>query len=176
MSRLMLRTVFGSHLYGLNHAGSDVDFIEVRMFSEGERSKNTHEVSEILDTATFGFGSFIEQCFHGTHHALEALFSEKAEVHELTYFREAFRPGAEVVNTYMRSIQQLHFAGMSGDFKRRRHALRLALNLNTMIELGRFNPTLTEEQITFINATANATLDEYAATLGRLLPTQMRLR
>lgn len=176
MSRVILRTVFGSHLYGMNHAGSDVDYIEVVMPEEGEQLRNTHSVTSDLDVARFEFGSFIQQCFHGTHHALEALFSEKATVHELVGFREAYRPGTEVIHTYMDAIKQLHGAGMSGDFKRRRHAIRLTLNLNELLEKGKFNPTLSEEQIEFVNAIANRTLDEYRAELIRLLPVEERIR
>jgi len=40
------------------------------------------------------------------------------------------------------------------DFKHRRHVLRLALNVRTMRERSRFNPTLPSKQILVLNSLA----------------------
>jgi hypothetical protein len=43
-----------------------------------------------------------------------------------------------------------------GSFKMRRHALRLMLNLREMQDTGRFNPTLNDQEIFWINQLAQA--------------------
>jgi len=166
MSELLLRTVHGSHLYGLNHAGSDEDYYEV-ITSDVPRKKNLHTIVDGIDTTQVTFSGFFEMCYLGVPQALEALYSTKATVDKLSYFRDAFRPGRSTLTEYAHAMTQCI---RQGDYKRRRHALRLALNLRSLMTYGYFNPTLTPEECAMISDIANRTKAEYLTAIRELSP------
>lgn len=97
------------------------------------------------------FGTWLGMCERGVPQALEAMFSTQPIVDELTQFRANYRVGTQVFERYFRTIKSF---ALHEDYKRKRHALRLALNLNQMGRYGYFNPTLTPEDAQYISAMA----------------------
>lgn len=144
-------TVHGSNLYGLAHKSSDMDLFIVTS-NTGERYAK-HYVENGVDVCEMSLGVFLDRVYSGSHQAVEALFSQGK-----VWVDERYKPmldsvkvtGPIVEQKYRRTIRKFCF----GDFKRRRHAMRLALNLHQIHEVGRFNPTLTAEQVLAINVVA----------------------
>jgi hypothetical protein len=140
----IFRTVHGSHLYGLDHADSDHDCFIVTLEDSG---RVRHTVNSQWDTARVGWRTFLEHAQSGSHQSVEALFSPRK-----IYTREGerFRPlfdgmkitGRPVFEKYERTIHKFSH----GDQKRRRHAVRLSLNLKGLRETGRFSPVLSREE------------------------------
>lgn len=151
---MLFKTVHGSHLYGLAHEHSDYDYYVVvdKVKTKKKRYSKQSIVNEV-DTTTVDLGTFLHYCEIGVPQALEAMFSTQAEHDMLGALRAGYRAGTEVWDRYLRTIKSF---AMQGDFKRRRHALRLALNLYALGETGRFNPTLSAEEAEFINKVARA--------------------
>lgn len=137
MAEPIFRTIHGSHLYGFAHAGSDMDSYVVTTSS---RSRPHQSVRGDADVVRVGWNTFLAYATGGSHQSVEALFSplKSWEAHEeLRPFVESMRiGGAEVYAKYERTIRAFCF----GDFKRRRHAVRLSSNLNDLRRNGRFNP------------------------------------
>ena len=144
LSGVVFRTAHGSHLYGLAHAGSDRDTFIVT-FEDHGRARQTMNGDD--DTVRVGWRTFLERAKSGSHQSVEALFSTQKL---WTPDGRSLRPliegtlvtGGEVAEKYERTIKK--FA--HGDFKKRRHAARLALSLRGLRACGRFNPELTEEE------------------------------
>ena len=65
-----LRTIHGSHLYGTNHAGSDVDWYEIWL-----TGKNNQAVVNGVDTTKVNLETFVRLIDKGVPQAIEALFS-----------------------------------------------------------------------------------------------------
>jgi hypothetical protein len=155
---LIFRTVHGSHLYGLEHEGSDMDIYEVYEGSNLHLNQtiNTHG----LDICVGTLEGFTRRANSGSHQSVEALFSPVKEftpsgAAKYGAYLEGFRiTGSEVFAKYERTIHKFCF----GDFKRRRHAARLALNLADLRLYGRFNPRLSEDNVKTITWVA-ATLE-----------------
>lgn len=147
MTELLLRTIHGSHLYGLAHEGSDRDWYAVH----GEKTtKSRQNIIDNEDTVTVSYDRFLRLCEKGVPQALEAMFSRKALVDTIPFIRASFvATGPVVRSTYERTIKNFW---AREDRKRRRHALRLTVNYASIVEMGRFNPTLTLEEIEMVNA------------------------
>ncbi|MDQ2737158.1 MAG: nucleotidyltransferase domain-containing protein, partial [Actinomycetota bacterium] len=140
-ARVLLEVEHGSHLYGLSHPGSDRDrYIVLADRPAGARGKYrwaTHRVHGADDVFTCDLHTFIDMAYNGVPQALEAMFAPAFETDEIAALRAGFRAGGgTVIGTYRRTIR--NFA--VGDFKRQRHALRLALNLAELMRTGRFSP------------------------------------
>ena len=150
---LLLRTVHGSHLYGLNHAESDYDLFEVYGW---DKFRGKQKVGEV-DYTRQSYDRFMLYCDKGVPQYLEAMWSQKAEVDNMPFNRMNYRPNrVSTRDTYMRTIKNFWLVGWEeDDFKRRRHAVRLWLNLRAMETRGLFNPTLHAGQILFVNRHAN---------------------
>lgn len=151
----LFKTVHGSRLYGLAHAGSDEDFYTVlakKPYLGKGQGKARYAKQTIVgaeDSMVVDFGTWVEMCKSGVPQALEAMFSGMALTDEIEDFRASFRVGTEVYERYMRTIKSFALSEDPG-FKKKRHALRLALNLAEMGATGRFNPTLSEADATYI--------------------------
>ncbi|MHA3723836.1 DNA polymerase beta superfamily protein [Leucobacter sp. HY1910] len=138
----LFRTVHGSHLYGLAHADSDRDLFVV---TDSPARKVRHTIDGPLDVAEVGLSLFLDLAHTGSHQSVEALFSP---VKAWTAAGARYRPmiertritGGAVASKYERTIRK--FAHL--DFKRRRHAVRLALNLAQLRAEGTIRPNLTE--------------------------------
>lgn len=139
---MLYKTVHGSHLYGLAHAESDNDFYVVVETQPKKKAKYAkHSVVDGVDVTTLDFGTWVNQCQAGVPQALEAMFSHYPlfEADGVKEFRNSFRVGPGMRDRYYRTIDNFL---AEPDFKRNRHALRLALNLRDGLRYGRFNPTL----------------------------------
>lgn len=149
MSNLIFETVHGSHLYGLANENSDRDVFFVTD-SERRRSQHSYNESLGLDQVRVGLTTFLRRASEGSHQSVEALFSPLKTYHQPEYrdMIESYRVfGSEVFAKYERTIKKFCY----GDFKRRRHACRLTLNLAELRKQGRFNPVMTDLEITMCN-------------------------
>lgn len=166
MSELIFSTVHGSHLYGLAHEGSDRDVYYVY---EGKGTKLRQTMKDDDDSVRGTLDAFLERAYTGSHQSVEALFSQKKDWEPGMFERygamlnRLYIEGGEVFAKYERTIKKFSY----GDFKRRRHACRLRLNLQDLREYGKFDPELTETQKILCNAYAKVYEgDELWAALG----------
>lgn len=137
---MLFKTLHGSHLYGLAHEQSDHDYYVVLPTQRGRKARYaTQTIVDGVDTTTVDFGTWVNMCQSGVPQALEAMFSSMATHDEISEFRNSFRVGDGIRDKYYRTID--NFLAES-DFKKNRHAIRLALNLRDGLRYGRFNPTL----------------------------------
>lgn len=139
---MIFETVHGSRLYGFSHASSDYDTFTVTT-SRAPRSQQT--IVGEADMLTVGVGRYTTLIMQGSHQAVEALFSTEktwgtgAAAEQVRPMLEAVRvTGPEVVARYQRTIKAFSF----GDVKKRRHAVRLAMNLASLRRDGVMDPTL----------------------------------
>lgn len=136
-------TVHGSRLYGFEHEGSDFDeFIVV----EGDDDRATQFVWGEHDVTVMTFGKFYDLALTGRPQAVEALFAPLKQWGEASgQYRtmiEATRiAGGEAFAVYERTIRAFSY----GDFKRRRHAARLWMNLTELRQSGICVPHLRPE-------------------------------
>lgn len=146
---LLLRTVHGSRLYGLHNADSDYDWFEVYGWG---KAKTRHKITGDDDRTRTSYDTFMRYCDKGVPQFLEALFSRKAEVDHIAFIRENYVVNLpHVRDVYLRTMKNFW---LGGNFKLRRHALRLLLNLREMQDTGQFNPTLNIQEIFWINQLA----------------------
>lgn len=160
METVLLKTIHGSHLYGLSHAGSDEDwYTVVSRHKRGAKKKYAKQnITDGVDNMKVDLSTFVHFCQEGVPQALEALFAPEPEVDLLTAYRWSYRVNtANVTRTYRRTMR--NFA-MDDSLKKRRHACRLAINLGTMLREGRFNPRMTEGEIADANHFALLMTDE----------------
>ena len=152
---LLLRTIHGSRLYGLSHANSDWDWFEVKGYG---KFRGRQKVAGGLDRTAASYDRFMLYCQKGVPQYLEAMFSRLAEVDNIPFNRLDYGiDRTNVRSTYLRTIKSFWETGMENDdFKRRRHAARLVLNLRSMEECGRFNPTLSPKEILWVNEIATS--------------------
>lgn len=149
----LFKTVHGSRLYGLNHEASDDDFYTVvSKVKNAKATYSTHKIVGSEDSVVVDFGTWLGQCSKGVPQALEAMFSTMPLVDKIEPLRLGYRVGTEVFDTYLRTIKS--FALTDGDFKKKRHSLRLAFNMRDIREYGRFNPTLDKQKIEIVNGLA----------------------
>jgi hypothetical protein len=133
---VVFSTVHGSRLYGFAHERSDFDTFTVDL-SRSIKTRQTID-DDGNDRVRVGVWHFLDLATSGSHQSVEALFSP---VKEWGPAADQYRPmlehmhigGADVTSKYERTIRR--FA--HGDFKRRRHAVRLALNLEDLRFSGR---------------------------------------
>lgn len=163
MSEVIFRTVHGSHLYGMAGPHSDVDTFTVIAGDRRARQK----VAGSDDSVVIGWDTFIEYAFSGSHQSVEAMFSpyKEWEHPEFAPLIDGYRiTGRSVFEKYGRTITSF---AHSDDFKKRRHACRLWLNMQDLRWHGRFNPVMTPTQIAWATelAVSNISGDELALLL-----------
>lgn len=142
MRELLLETVHGSTLYGLNHAESDYDLY--RVWSGKGKMRQTIGDEDITNKS---FDQFLREISVGVPQSLEALWSPLKTVDRLDYLN--IHPGySETLSRYQRTMKSFW---LGGDFKRRRHALRLQLNVREYMQFGSFSPRLTDQQVAELN-------------------------
>jgi hypothetical protein len=157
--KTLLLTIHGSHLYGLSHTNSDKDFYRV-IDSVPEKNEHGHvkkrnghqAVVNNLDDTVFDLKTFMIHAYDGVPQALEAMFSPLATIDVLGAYRASFRVSVQSMSVkYIHAIEKFS----QFDFKRRRHALRYALNLQEAISNnGRFDPVLKESDKLMISEMA----------------------
>lgn len=161
-------TVHGSHLYGLEHADSDQDVFTVTT-STAPRARQ-HIRLDGTDTAVVGFDAFVRRAISGSHQSVEALFSPyqqwSSHLELQPYLRGLRIGGAAVAAKYERTI--LAFSG--GDYKKRRHAARLSLNLDQLRRHGRFCPVLNDLEKDYVSTVADLHGDRLLDELFENLP------
>ncbi|ASR77804.1 nucleotidyl transferase [Streptomyces phage Peebs] len=138
---VLLRTIHGSHLYGLAHAGSDKDIYEVVATKQTKRKRNIKQtIVNGIDKTVVDLSTFMHMVDECVPQALEALWTPVPDVDEIHQFRTQYRVNrAKMKEVYIRTA--LNFAKHE-DVKRKRHAIRLLLNLGEALEYGKFNPRL----------------------------------
>lgn len=172
----LMITVHGSHLYGLNHAGSDVDTVIIRDSIAQEigrrKKKALVSVSEDNDLSIFSLSSMMHLVEKGVPRMLEVMFSEVATVDYIREMRLGYHAGeAALIHGYTFSLQSFY----RFEFKRRRHMLREAVNLNEALSgNGRFNPRLSEKDIALINRLAMS--PDFIKHLRSMLPMEIVLK
>lgn len=177
---VLFKTVHGSRLYGLAHADSDEDFYTV--LDKVPNRKARYAKQKIYDTGedsmTVDFGTWLGMCVNGVPQALEAMFAsgEAVEHDELAHFRAGFRVSTGASERYLRTIRNFCY---TQDAKRKRHGLRLALNMHDFTRHGRFNPTLTANEAAYLTEHAKKDCDAVYAmamnmALDRLPPRMVR--
>lgn len=169
----------GSILYGLNHAGSDEDFYRVvpdefywkviGKFPSGKPNILANQtIVDGIDQMVVSEKTFQKFCFEGVIQALETMFAREPLIDRLGAYRNDYFAGMNLdhmCGKYMRTIKAFAY----GDFKKRRHALRLSLNLREAMENGgRFNPTLNANDIAYVTELAKSTPEEFTAALREI--------
>lgn len=155
--QILFKTVHGSRLYGLAHADSDYDYYTVVTKKPvdtrwGKQTRSKYAKQKIVgdvDSMVLDLGTWLEQCRAGVPQALEAMFSDMVEVDLIKDLRANYRASTGVYERYWRTIKSFALSEDDG-IKKRRHALRLALNLRELGATGRFNPTLSKEDAEFV--------------------------
>lgn len=157
---VLFKTIHGSRLYGLAKSDSDYDYFTVVDKVKNRRAKYSRQtIVDGIDTNLVDFGTFTDGCAKGVPQYLEAAFSTMAEIDEISEWRNSLYVGTGAWDRYMRTIKS--FALSEKDqYKRKRHALRLALNFKDMRRTGRFNPTLRQGKIGYISILAEKPAEE----------------
>lgn len=156
----ILRTVHGSRLYGTAHAGSDYDWYTV--VADGRRPRQS--IVGDQDNVILPYRDFIKQVRRGVPQACEALWSPEAVIHPdyLPFLRGIRLWGGDVADRHERTVRNFCY----GDFKRRRHAVRMAWNLHNLRQQGWYYPRMSQEQVKIAEYLANSWYgDELAAIL-----------
>ncbi len=162
----------GSHLYGLNHADSDEDFYRVvpdehfwkavGNFPSGNQKVLARQtIIDGIDQMLVSEKTFHRFCYEGAPQALETMFAQEPIIDKLEAFRHSYFGGLNMEHMcgrYTRTIKAFAY----GNFKKRRHALRMSFNLSeAMATGGRFNPRLTQDQIDFATQKAQSNPREF---------------
>lgn len=152
----ILVTQHGSHLYGTNRPGSDVDLYEIYDFPwQNYRPKKQafQTITDQEDRSRFSLERFTSICHKGVPQSLEALFSPEEAWEFFTKewydiraeITESIQPNwATVMDTYGRTAKNFFD---KDDFKKNRHALRLCHNAADFKQYGQFSPRLSNELI-----------------------------
>lgn len=174
---VLFKTIHGSRLYGLHHENSDEDFYTVVDKVKTARARYAKQtIVGQDDTMMVDFGTWLGMCVNGVPQALEAMFSQHVIVDQIEDFREGYRVSSGALERYLRTITSFC---MTQDPKRKRHGLRLALNAYDFQRAGRFNPSLTPNEIDWATEQAKKDCDSVYATamsiaLDRLPPKMIR--
>lgn len=174
---VLFKTVHGSRLYGLNHADSDEDFYTVVDKVKTARARYAKQtITDDEDSMVVDFGTWLGMCVNGVPQALEAMFSEYVVYDSIEDFRYGYRVSTGASERYLRTITSFT---MTQDPKRKRHGLRLALNMYDFQRTGRFNPTMTRQEAEWATEQAKKDCDAVYATamsiaLDRLPPRMLR--
>ncbi len=177
---VLFRTPHGSTLYGLSHANSDQDWYVVNPSPYVARKyRASQKISDNQDVVAVPFKKFIESAMLGVPQSLETMFSRQATSPFFEDFRQNYYASdPTVIHTYMRTIKSFSLSendkiSDKDKFKRKRHALRLATNLEELLYRGRFNPTLNSVIAEKISRLAEKHGDEFMAELKAVSPIEI---
>lgn len=168
---VLFKTIHGSKLYGLARKGSDDDFYVVTPTRKVSRQINAKQrIDGLNDVTSMDFASFVTLANKGVPQALETMFSRKSVSNFFEDFRQNyFASDPTVVHTYMKTIKSFSLSEKD-PYKRKRHALRLSLNLEELLYTGRFNPTLSHSNALRITRLAHKEGDAYFKELEAVCP------
>lgn len=169
---VLFQTIHGSKLYGLSHADSDDDYYRITPTRYVTRKLNAkHKITGDEDVVTVDFASFTKLCQEGSPQALEAMFSRKAVSPFFESYRKNwFASDPNVVAKYIRTIHSFSLNETEKQEKYRRHALRLSFNLDELVHTGRFNPTLSPQQVRIVKTLALKDKESYLTELNAVNP------
>lgn len=150
----ILETIHGSRLYGLHDKNSDYDYYKV-IDNSGYTTQN---ITDSEDTVYVTLNDFLRHVANGVPQALEALWSPYVVLDpNYSPMIDNLRPSIiKSVQTYRRAINnfslsyggrtKVHYDRQSDRTKRKFkiHAMRLTLNLDTLVSQGKFDPTLSQ--------------------------------
>jgi len=140
---VLFKTTHGSRLYGLSHDTSDFDYYEVvRDGSTKKKRFDIHLIVGDIDTSTLDWSTWEADLKAGQPKALEAMFAtgNNVLVDRIPDYRAAFVAGNDY-SQYLGIMKKLRFE-YPDSVKHKQHILRLALNMKSLRERGKFNPTL----------------------------------
>ncbi len=142
----LFRTIHGSRLYGTHHIDSDFDsFIVVADNPTLKGRYARQSIKGTSDVVITDFSTFVRYAGNGVPQFVEAMFSRIPALDRISEYRAAFRPDSyKLEDTYLRTIRNFH---EKGGLKFLRHSYRLTLNLIDFRNRGRFDPTLSDQQI-----------------------------
>lgn len=172
---LLFRSYTGSILHGLSTPASDIDIFEVHSESFGSAYANKQEVQKIegkYDVTKVTLSRFMQRSMEGSHQCLDAMFSSIAEVDEISALRNNFRAGFNTVETMRRSITEMAYQAPA---KKRRHAVRVTLNLIQIMDHGRYEPKLNEAELEITNRISRFSTDQFLTALQELAPIDLNL-
>lgn len=181
---VLFKTPHGSKLYGLSHANSDDDFFIIsptryvarKVGSQARRNQASQKFEGNNDIVAMDFKTFTNLADEGVPQALETMYSRAARSDYFEEFRQSyFCSSPAVVHRYMKTIKSFSMTEKD-PFKRHRHALRLALNLEEIVYTGRFNPTLTTENASRITRYAGYDREKYFTELEKMSPIEVDWR
>jgi hypothetical protein len=156
----LLRVITGSRLHGFAHAGSDFDewiIVPEPRGAEGV-SRIRHAFQSIddeegTDVTVAGLTTWLHYCSTGVPQALDVMFASNRRgqdpaviLDRLGPLRASFRTNGPVVREHFRAFIKQIALNRAEEQKQRRHAFRLALNLRSIQESGRYNPTLSYDE------------------------------
>lgn len=172
---LLLRVQAGSRLYGYATDASDDDYFEVHtepfMIATRDAPRQVRQtIVDGIDTIQMTLSHFMERADAGSHQALDAMFAAEPLIDLLGGFRTSYHAGFAVVPAYERIITK--FALQTG-FRKQRHALRAAFNLQDILETGRYQPELSAERIAFIMEHAVKPYEQFRDVLVEVAPTDI---
>lgn len=175
---LLFRSYAGSILHGLATSSSDIDIFEV--YSEGFGiPSSSHELKREIqtikgkdDVTKITLSRFMQRSMEGSHQCLDAMFSSIPEVDKISALRKSFYCGNNTVETFRRSIREMAFQKVP---KKRRHAVRVTLNLIQIMERGRYEPQLTDEEKKFTDEISRLPIDEFYVAIQKLSPINLSL-
>lgn len=171
---LLFRTIHGSRLYGLNHAGSDYDYWEVHTNTkyDNKRKEISQTIVNGLDVVKMNLSTFMLYADRSSHQVLDCMFSQQAETDLIGDLRANYRLNTGTfVPLYRRTIPHFGDREVGGKLteefvhKSKRHAARMCFQLQDGLEYGRFNPTLSEKRRQFLLTADNFALDQHVRSV-----------
>lgn len=144
---ILLSTVHGSHLYGTNRPGSDLDLYQVV-----RQGKTRQKFCGRVDLTVISLDNFISFVDRGVPQALEALWSPQARIKEdwVPFFASLRPPYYQTIKTFERVIR--HFENSANQTRKDRvHVRRLEMELEDFKRFGHFNPTVSPERLTLLD-------------------------
>ena len=169
---IIFETVFGSYLYGTNHAESDNDSYRVVSELGGRRKNKTkHVIADKEDVFTIDLKSFLNEAHFAHPQALEAMFSTLATSGPFSAYLKGFRVSLPVMHeSYLERI----IVESRGSLKQRRHALRYALNFREAVQRGGiFNPTLSPAEAEWVKEMSSSL--DYCQAIKSVFPYEISL-
>ena len=135
MAILLYRGLRGSRLHGFATPDSDWDYIEI-----WNSIRSRQSIRGDQDIMRMGFSEFAMRADKGSPEILECIFSPDSaiEFDMIRAWRYAFRPNIDSTRqVYRRTIKNFEH---SDNEKQRRHARRLAFDLECILTKGYFDP------------------------------------
>lgn len=158
----VLKSLHGSHLYGLARSDSDIDYYEIYDYLNQRyrpKRQSSQTIVDAVDSMRISLERFESLCLKGVPQALETLFSPSEawtyvddKWHDIsTQIKSNLRNHMpEIMKTYRRTALNF-FDSKKDQVKKRRHAFRLLLNIQELKTSGQMQSRLNEDQIALVD-------------------------